>query len=132
MIVIPTDIAAYTPASINAEISRLTKSIVFIGTERSGRRGDGCGSRPTLGINDLHLAARLVLYDHERRIDLPVLSEPQNLPGQQGILQLHGSQRVADGVPVEASGSFDGVRQGPHRSEERRVGKECRSRWSPY
>ena len=20
----------------------------------------------------------------------------------------------------------------PHRSEERRVGKECRSRWSPY
>src|SRR5260370_34362432 len=21
---------------------------------------------------------------------------------------------------------------GPHRSEERRVGKECRSRWSPY
>src|SRR2546430_11760423 len=24
------------------------------------------------------------------------------------------------------------VRQGRHRSEERRVGKECRSRWSPY
>ena len=22
--------------------------------------------------------------------------------------------------------------QKPHRSEERRVGKECRSRWSPY
>ena len=22
--------------------------------------------------------------------------------------------------------------EGPHRSEERRVGKECRSRWSPY
>src|ERR1043166_8997424 len=22
--------------------------------------------------------------------------------------------------------------QNPHRSEERRVGKECRSRWSPY
>ena len=29
-----------------------------------------------------------------------------------------------------------GIRQrhiaAPHRSEERRVGKECRSRWSPY
>src|SRR2546426_10594291 len=25
-----------------------------------------------------------------------------------------------------------GGRQGPIRSEERRVGKECRSRWSPY
>src|SRR5256885_3512001 len=32
---------------------------------------------------------------------------------------------------------LEAVRQGPqvalrHRSEERRVGKECRSRWSPY
>ena len=24
------------------------------------------------------------------------------------------------------------VKPGDHRSEERRVGKECRSRWSPY
>ena len=24
------------------------------------------------------------------------------------------------------------TRELPHRSEERRVGKECRSRWSPY
>ena len=24
------------------------------------------------------------------------------------------------------------LRLGPKRSEERRVGKECRSRWSPY
>src|SRR3712207_7161393 len=27
---------------------------------------------------------------------------------------------------------FDGEIQGVARSEERRVGKECRSRWSPY
>src|SRR2546421_13001660 len=27
---------------------------------------------------------------------------------------------------------FDGFVRGDHRSEERRVGKECRSRWSPY
>ena len=39
-------------------------------------------------------------------------------------------------------GKFDGIHRGhqklvefsrdPKRSEERRVGKECRSRWSPY
>ena len=29
------------------------------------------------------------------------------------------------GDPVEAARAYD-------RSEERRVGKECRSRWSPY
>ena len=28
--------------------------------------------------------------------------------------------------------SFPGVHALDHRSEERRVGKECRSRWSPY
>src|SRR5256885_14920176 len=27
---------------------------------------------------------------------------------------------------------LDGCRDDPARSEERRVGKECRSRWSPY
>ena len=26
----------------------------------------------------------------------------------------------------------DGQKRGRYRSEERRVGKECRSRWSPY
>src|SRR6266478_10060853 len=38
-------------------------------------------------------------------------------------------------VPADASpaGSVSGRREPPSgRSEERRVGKECRSRWSPY
>src|SRR5574341_382464 len=30
------------------------------------------------------------------------------------------------------SGNFVGRIKGAKRSEERRVGKECRSRWSPY
>src|SRR5256885_4289746 len=37
-----------------------------------------------------------------------------------GMLSLHRA----------SAGPHDPVR--PHRSEERRVGKECRSRWSPY
>src|SRR2546426_6993872 len=35
-----------------------------------------------------------------------------------------GSSRPSTGVPTATCGSA--------RSEERRVGKECRSRWSPY
>ena len=27
---------------------------------------------------------------------------------------------------------WNGIKEGKTRSEERRVGKECRSRWSPY
>ena len=37
--------------------------------------------------------------------------------------QLSGLDIVMTGMPGMA---------GHHRSEERRVGKECRSRWSPY
>src|SRR2546430_16126911 len=38
------------------------------------------------------------------------------------------------GVLTNADGRYEllGVAAGTHRSEERRVGKECRSRWSPY
>ena len=39
---------------------------------------------------------------------------------------------VLFGAPYDSTTSFrPGARFGP-RSEERRVGKECRSRWSPY
>ena len=38
--------------------------------------------------------------------------------GQRGILEEYGVSEKTMGVPI--------------RSEERRVGKECRSRWSPY
>src|SRR5258707_13112115 len=33
---------------------------------------------------------------------------------------------------AETEHALNGVDQGRLRSEERRVGKECRSRWSPY
>src|SRR2546425_9424087 len=38
---------------------------------------------------------------------------------------LYGATNYVKNTPVCASG-------GTYRSEERRVGKECRSRWSPY
>ena len=54
--------------------------------------------------------------------------------------------RSVDGIPetlADGQGGIDGIdlgsvarvevlRGGVSRSEERRVGKECRSRWSPY
>ena len=44
---------------------------------------------------------------------------------------------IRKGVRVYEEGqptpkSMDPVEEGYKRSEERRVGKECRSRWSPY
>ena len=44
--------------------------------------------------------------------------------------------RIAvEALLIEKRGEIDKITWGGqlvHRSEERRVGKECRSRWSPY
>ena len=43
--------------------------------------------------------------------------------------------KVMDGYPREtwgADGKFTAIVKMMCRSEERRVGKECRSRWAPY
>ena len=48
---------------------------------------------------------------------------------------LEGVQEKAKNKKIyvfAASGSDDFMNQAAERSEERRVGKECRSRWSPY
>ena len=39
---------------------------------------------------------------------------------------------VKDGLIAGVSRSYRGKKEIDLRSEERRVGKECRSRWSPY
>ena len=44
---------------------------------------------------------------------------------------LAGTLVFSDAVPLRASASA-GTEKSAVRSEERRVGKECRSRWSPY
>src|ERR1039458_10893492 len=47
----------------------------------------------------------------------------------------HTLQPTAEVIPTPAYEIVDNMPNRPaikHRSEERRVGKECRSRWSPY
>ena len=39
---------------------------------------------------------------------------------------------VRDTKFLDADENIDWEKWAPNRSEERRVGKECRSRWSPY
>src|SRR5256884_4439558 len=52
--------------------------------------------------------------------------------GDQGsTINLNPDTRPLTGVQNPTLGT-PGIRHGYWRSEERRVGKECRSRWSPY
>src|SRR2546430_2569201 len=54
-------------------------------------------------------------------------------PLARGRARLRGLHEAApDGVPVDVGEERLDVLRPLGRSEERRVGKECRSRWSPY
>src|SRR3712207_8576989 len=53
---------------------------------------------------------------------------------ESALLAHHRGQLLVAGIaqPPPAAPDDDGELLLPDRSEERRVGKECRSRWSPY
>ena len=54
----------------------------------------------------------------------------QNMMDQLGIKALRPGPSGNESDPNHAN--YDESKANPYRSEERRVGKECRSRWSPY
>ena len=67
--------------------------------------------------------------DDDKMSNATTLDEMKNLLKESDAKTQQLEQRILDGekkrVDVENSRTVD-------RSEERRVGKECRSRWSPY
>ena len=50
----------------------------------------------------------------------------------EGLHKIYGDFHALNGIDEEIHRGEVVVIVGPSRSEERRVGKECRSRWSPY
>ena len=75
---------------------------------------------------------------HKENIDAVVVATVTEKPNL--VMTWNGQTIVDAGEPRLTSNSAWSVMQLPisgaggphHRSEERRVGKECRSRWSPY
>src|SRR6266540_190828 len=49
-----------------------------------------------------------------------------------GFLRKHRHEIFDDKFQAELEAMYRDTGAGKERSEERRVGKECRSRWSPY
>ncbi len=105
------------------------------------RNRRGAGSRGCL-ISFLLLAVALyyginigeVWYRYQQ-MEEEMTSQARMAPGISDHVIRRRLQAKADalGLPPEAR-KFSIIRSGQarHRSEERRVGKECRSRWSPY
>src|SRR3712207_6285775 len=85
-------------------------------------------ARESLGIDDVHL----VPYGHYKaKVDLRYLAGLEDRPLGKLILMTAMSPTPAgEGKTTTTVGLTDALHG--LRSEERRVGKECRSRWSPY
>src|SRR2546425_12153021 len=78
--------------------------------------------RPVRDWRDLRPLPRLWGRDDLERLHAPTRpEEPEGLLAA----NLEAERR-------RRRSSYGGGREAAHRSEERRVGKECRSRWSPY
>src|SRR3712207_8947133 len=67
-------------------------------------------------------------FEQERRDDGPTFVE-QGVVERPSVVQL---ERAVERVRALDAFQLDHLRALARRSEERRVGKECRSRWSPY
>src|SRR5688572_32330328 len=82
---------------------------------------DGIRDLTVTGVQTCALPISQTLWPDFRRRDL-----------FEAILAYQGRERRYGGVRTAAGGLVVEALPGAGRSEERRVGKECRSRWSPY
>ena len=101
-----------TPAPFTAEVHRLKR--------HTGQRDSAANLRA--------LTRGSAIRESHRHDDQRV----QDIYSLRCMPQIHGSCRDAVGfVTTQLVNEANSVSDNPLRSEERRVGKECRSRWSP-
>src|ERR1035441_9050550 len=100
------------------------------GPERRFRRADA-PKQPAVGgffgaAQDRRAGAGLVALAR----DIGLVEAALGIEGRVRTLDAESRIRdVAEAAPFEVAPQLEDAR---YRSEERRVGKECRSRWSPY
>src|ERR1041384_2299686 len=109
-------------------------------------RNEGPSGQHSLLINGAHGldVARFLRHDSQLRLDY--VSNATGIDWLDAVMKEKVKvKKVVDGVEKEVEETIEKRRPGyleavyhlysmelKHRSEERRVGKECRSRWSPY
>src|SRR5256885_1437045 len=102
------------------------------------------GSTGSIGTNTLDVVARhrehyeVFALSAATQVDL-MLRQCAEFKPRYAVMasaphaKLLAEQLRSNGLATEVLQSPDALEQiASHRSEERRVGKECRSRWSPY
>src|ERR1035438_10728616 len=90
----------------------------------------------TWAMHTLLIAASLLVSLHSMYAQCPLAPQPTDAwvvlqSGDVSTMKDASGYRKAL-VPCSFVAQQQVIKTGPDRSEERRVGKECRSRWSPY
>ena len=89
----------------------------------------GLGHR-RLSIIDLSSASHQPMHNANKSVSIVFNGTIYNYPQLRKQLQAKGMQFSSSGDTEVILKAYEAW--GEQRSEERRVGKECRSRWSPY
>src|SRR2546428_1997553 len=121
-------------SAAQSDVRALIPSVESFNADNTGQTGDADGSAATAGYKGLAMSL-LTQYD-------------QSLITSASIYHVDGTGPTAFNLTTDYCvavdvGGWTAYKHGPantigvvatgsYRSEERRVGKECRSRWSPY
>ena len=92
-------------------------------------------TRPVVGVSLLVLSAislPIPTLAQIPSIKVPASPSPIEVPAQTSPREVPAPPSIADFVEVNQGNTVSAATPPVRRSEERRVGKECRSRWSPY
>ena len=71
------------------------------------------------------------LWDNSKCTNIPITEVPEEEEKKKGSEKIF-EEIIVENVPNMGKEIVNPVQEAQRRSEERRVGKECRSRWSPY
>src|SRR5438309_2953582 len=112
------------------EVDRKTKETALVMSFESSAMKESSGCRGYL----LSGASSMLELDEQGQREITQTIEKLSplVKSDEGKLLLSEIQRTHQLFRVTADHEVQLRRQGKTRSEERRVGKECRSRWSPY
>ena len=134
-------------STVNVDFSLVSSPLmldeVFVtGTAGQARRREVGNSVGTINISEVNAPMANLEDMLSARIPGLNIQGTSGASGAGGVIRLRGNSSVAmsnaplvyiDGVRVRSDSYPKNVPPtGYSRSEERRVGKECRSRWSPY
>ena len=120
--------------NLQAQTSSLIEEIVVTSTKKDTSLQDTPISISVIQMEDIEALAISDILDLQSSVPSLQINQTQFAAQNTFLIRGFGNGANNPGVEPSVAIAIDGVMisRNQSRSEERRVGKECRSRWSPY